>query len=69
MNKTKTDRHIVRIVDDGKQLSVRFPADVVSFFDINPNKDLFEWVIITEGGEASLLGGLIKKEENAEKKT
>ena len=29
------------IIDDGKQLSVRFPKKVVEALEINPNEDIF----------------------------
>ena len=29
------------IIDDGKQLSVRFPKDIVKSLDIDPKKDIF----------------------------
>jgi len=63
MEKTKKEILIKiesTIIDDGKQLSVRIPSEIVNRFQINPKKDIFTWGIIQEGEETSFQGFLIK---------
>lgn len=59
---TRIDKEIipVKIIREKRQLSVRFPANLVDKFKINPEEDNFVWVV--EGtDEISLKGALIKR--------
>ncbi len=48
MEARKVDFIEMNIIDDGKQLSVRFPKKVVEALDINPSKDIFVFEIDKE---------------------
>jgi len=50
----------MNILDDGRQLSVRFPKHVVEALEINPEKDVFIFQFDKENLE--LIGSLEDKE-------
>lgn len=50
----------VKIIREKKQISVRFPKEMVDKFNIDPKKDGFTWVIEEQENQISLKGILIK---------
>ena len=69
MSKIERQRFKVKIIDDKKQLSVRFPVNIVSLFDINSKSDEFEWIVIYSEEGVSLMGHILKGDKNAKKTT
>lgn len=60
MEEQKGKRFTVNIVDEGKQLAIRLPTEIVELLKINHEKDLFEFLALEDEGEWRLIGGLIK---------
>lgn len=50
----------VKIIREKKQISVRFPKEMVDKFNIDPEKDGFTWVVEEQENQISLKGVLIK---------
>lgn len=63
MEKEEVQTIAVKIVDEGKQLVVRFPLEVAREFNINPEKDSFFWIIERSKDGASLKGLFMKDEK------
>ena len=53
-----------KISRDKKETTIRIPAELVSQFNIDANKDYFKWIVIGEQDTISLIGKLIKSGEN-----
>ncbi len=56
---------IVNIIRERRQLSIRLPSELTDRFEINPEKDSFEFIVIEDNESKSLQGRLLK---NAKKK-
>ena len=56
----------VNIVRERRQLSVRLPTEFSDRFDVNPEKDIFEFIVLEDEEGKSLQGRLLKnaKKEN-----
>ena len=54
----------VNIIRERRQLSVRFPTEFSDRFDIDIDKDMFEFIVIESKEGKSLQGRLLKNAKN-----
>ena len=66
MKENKIEKIAMKVIDEGKQLSIRIPKEFVDILEIDPNRDVF--VFTLDKVELHLEGELADKNQIIEEK-